>query len=91
MFIYTAFVKGGAFAGGGSLSWSELAEMRDAGVDIQSHTVNHQNLRQKKGKVQSQFPTYEEWLRNEILGSKRQLEAQLGISVQAIAYLFSMG
>jgi hypothetical protein len=34
MFIYTAFVKGGALAGGGSLSWAELAEMRDAGVDI---------------------------------------------------------
>ncbi len=86
MFIYTAFVKGGAFAGGGSLSWGELAEMRDAGVDIQSHTVNHQNLRIKKGKIQSQFPTYEEWLKNEIAGSKRQLESQLGISVQALAY-----
>jgi peptidoglycan/xylan/chitin deacetylase (PgdA/CDA1 family) len=90
MFVYTAFVKGGALAGGGSLSWGELAEMRDAGVDIQSHTVNHQSLRVKKGKFQSQFPTYEEWLKNELAGSKRQIEAQLGISVQAVAYPYGI-
>lgn len=86
MFIYTAFVKGGALAGGGSLSWAELEAMRDAGVDIQSHTVNHQNLRTKKGKFQNQFPTYEEWLKNEIADSRRQLEQHLGISVKALAY-----
>ncbi len=86
MFIYTAFVKGGALSGGGSLSWAELREMRDAGVDIQSHTVNHQNLRIKKGKFQTQFPTYEEWLRNEIADSRRLLEQHLGISVKALAY-----
>ncbi len=90
MFIYTAFVKGGALAGGGSLSWGELAEMRDAGVDIQSHTVNHQSLRVKKGKFQNQFPSYEEWLKEEIAGSKRQLESQLGISVKAIAYPYGI-
>lgn len=90
MFIYTAFVKGGALAGGGSLSWAELAEMRDAGVDIQSHTVNHQSLRVKKGKFQNQFPSYEEWLKHEIAGSKRQIEAQLGISVQALAYPYGI-
>jgi peptidoglycan/xylan/chitin deacetylase (PgdA/CDA1 family) len=90
MFIYTAFVKGGALAGGASLSWQELAEMRDAGVDIQSHTVNHQNLRIKKGKYQSQFPSYEDWLRNETAGSKRLLESQLGISVQALAYPYGI-
>lgn len=86
MFIYTAFVKGGALAGGASLSWEQLKEMRDAGVDIQSHTVNHQNLRNKKGKYQSQFATYEDWLRNEMADSRRILEQQLGISVKALAY-----
>ncbi len=86
MFIYTAFVKGGALSGGGSLSWAELREMRDAGVDIQSHTVNHQNLRIKKGKFQTQFATYEEWLKNEIADSRRLLEQHLGISVKALAY-----
>jgi hypothetical protein len=90
MFIYTAFVKGGALAGGGSLSWAELAEMRDAGVDIQSHTVNHQSLRLKKGKFQKQFATYEEWLQHEIAGSKQQLESRLGISVGVLAYPYGI-
>ena len=90
MFIYTAFVKGGALAGGGSLSWAELAEMRDAGVDIQSHTVNHQSLRVKKGKFQNQFATYEEWLQSEIAGSKHQLESRLGISVNVLAYPYGV-
>lgn len=86
MFIYTAYVKGGALAGGASLSWAELKKMRDEGVDIQSHTVNHQSLRAKSGKFQSQFASYEEWLRNELAGSKRLLESNLGISVKAVAY-----
>ncbi len=86
MFIYTAYVKGGALAGGASLSWAELKKMRDEGVDIQSHTVNHQSLRAKSGKFQSQFASYEEWLRNELAGSKRLLESNLGISVRAVAY-----
>jgi hypothetical protein len=68
------------------MSWAELREMRDAGVDIQSHTVNHQSLRSRKGKFQSQFATYEEWLTNEIAGSKKQLEANLGIAVKVLAY-----
>jgi peptidoglycan/xylan/chitin deacetylase (PgdA/CDA1 family) len=90
LFIYTAFVKGGALAGGGSLSWAELAELRDAGVDIQSHTVNHQSLRSKKGRFQNQFATYEEWLQNEIAGSKHQLESRLGISVGVLAYPYGI-
>jgi peptidoglycan/xylan/chitin deacetylase (PgdA/CDA1 family) len=90
MFIYTSFVKGGPLAGGGSLSWAELAEMRDAGVDIQSHTVNHQSLRLKKGKFQNQFATYEEWLQSEIAGSKHQLESRLGISVGVLAYPYGI-
>jgi len=90
MFIYTAFVKGGALAGGGSLSWQELVEMRDAGVDIQSHTVNHQDLKRKKGKFQAQFATYEEWLKAEVAGSKHQLESRLGISVSVLAYPYGV-
>lgn len=90
MFIYTAFVKGGALAGGGSLSWAELAELRDAGVDIQSHTVNHQDLKRKKGKFQAQFASYEDWLKDEIAGSKHQLESRLGISVSVLAYPYGV-
>jgi peptidoglycan/xylan/chitin deacetylase (PgdA/CDA1 family) len=37
MFIYTNYVG----AGGKSISWAQLEQMRDAGVDIESHTVSH--------------------------------------------------
>ena len=86
MFIYTNFVKGQPNAGGQSLSWEELAEMRDAGVDIESHSISHSNLREKKGKWQNQQPNYEAWLTHEICDSKKMLEKNLGISVKAFAY-----
>lgn len=90
MFIYTNYVKGQPNAGGQSISWEELAEMRDAGVDIQSHTVSHTNLRQKKGKYQQTFPTYEDWVRHELVDSKKMLEQQLGISVNCLAYPYGI-
>ena len=51
MFIYTDYVKGGPKSGGQSITWEQLGEMRDAGVDIQSHTVSHSSLNAKKGKL----------------------------------------
>src|SRR5260370_28030473 len=41
MFIYTNYVG----VGGKSITWAQLEEMRDAGVDIESHTVSHHDLR----------------------------------------------
>ena len=87
MFIYTDYVKGGPKSGGQSISWEQLAEMRDAGVDIQSHTVSHSSLNAKKGKTEEQ---YREWLKNEITGSKETLEQKLGIQVKAIAYPYGL-
>lgn len=83
MFIYTNYIKGQPNAGGQSMSWDELGEMRDAGVDIESHTVSHMDLRVKKGKSPEQ---YEQWLRNELAGSRKLIEQQLGISVKCLAY-----
>jgi peptidoglycan/xylan/chitin deacetylase (PgdA/CDA1 family) len=87
MFIYTDYVKGGPKSGGQSVSWEQLAEMRDAGVDIQSHTVTHSSLNARKGKTDDQ---YREWLKNEIAGSKELLERQLGIPVKALAYPYGL-
>jgi peptidoglycan/xylan/chitin deacetylase (PgdA/CDA1 family) len=83
MFIYPDYVKGGPRAGGGSITWEQLAEMRDAGVDIGSHSMSHSDLRAKKGKNDEQ---YREWLKTEIAGSKQLLEEKLGIAVKTIAY-----
>jgi peptidoglycan/xylan/chitin deacetylase (PgdA/CDA1 family) len=83
LFIYTDYVKGGPKSGGGSLTWSQLGELRDAGADIESHTVSHRDLRGRKR--QQGTAEYEEWLWKELAGSKQQLEQQLGISVKALA------
>jgi hypothetical protein len=41
LFIYTEGIKGGKYGGGEAMSWEQLAEMRDAGVDIQAHSLTH--------------------------------------------------
>ncbi len=87
LFIYTDYVKGGAKSGGQSITWEQLAEMRDAGVDIASHTVSHTGLNARKGKADDQ---YREWLRSEIAGSKQILEDKLGIQVKTIAYPYGL-
>ena len=86
MFVYTNFIKGGPNSGGQSISWEQLAEMRDAGVDIQSHTVSHSDLRLKKLHPLD----YEKWLDSELGDSKRIIENQLGVQVAALAYPYGL-
>lgn len=83
MYIYTDYVKGGPKSGGQSMTWEQLAEMRDAGVDIASHTVSHSNLNIKSGKTPEQ---YQQWLETELGESKKILEEHLGIKVKTLAY-----
>lgn len=87
MFIYTDYVKGGPKSGGQSITWAQLAEMRDAGVDIGSHTVSHSSLNAKKGKSDEQ---YREWLKQELAGSKEAIERELGIRVKTLAYPYGL-
>ena len=96
LFIYVNYVG----SGGKSLSWEQLAEMRDAGVDIQSHTYSHSNLRapgvgvdaKTKALVQKDIKALgkEGWLRKEIFDSRKVLEEKLGIKVNALAYPFGV-
>jgi peptidoglycan/xylan/chitin deacetylase (PgdA/CDA1 family) len=77
MFIYTNYIN----VGGKSISWAQLEEMRDAGVDIESHTVSHKDLRHApKGQE------YNAWLHNELFASKQLLEDKLGIKIIALAF-----
>ena len=87
MFIYTDYIKGGPKSGGQSISWDQLAEMRDAGVDIEGHTVSHSSLNARKGKTDEQYLA---WLKSEIVGSKEMLEKNLGIQVKAFAYPYGL-
>ena len=89
MFVYTEGLRpGGHFAGGGMMSWDQLAEMRDAGVDIQAHSMTHQDLRKPYDAIAKKKLNPEEyaaWLRNETAGVKKILEDKLGIRVNAFA------
>lgn len=96
MFVYVNYIG----SGGKSISWDQLAEMRDAGVDIQSHTYSHSNLKAPGNGVDKhtkdlvmkdiQALGQDGWLRKEIEGSKKELEKQLGIKVNALAYPFGI-
>jgi peptidoglycan/xylan/chitin deacetylase (PgdA/CDA1 family) len=96
MFVYVNYIG----SGGKSVTWDQLAEMRDAGVDIQSHTYSHSNLKapgagvdaRTKGLVQKDIQELgkEGWLRKEIAGSRKELEEKLGIRVNALAYPFGI-
>ena len=77
LFIYTEGIKGGKFGGGEAMSWEQLAEMRDAGVDIQAHSATHQDLRKPYDKVTKRKlnpEEYTEWLN----ARSRRLEGDPG-------------
>jgi peptidoglycan/xylan/chitin deacetylase (PgdA/CDA1 family) len=79
-FVYLDYIN----KGGKSVTWAQLAQLRDDGYDIGSHTVSHQDLRRKHAK--SKIATYEEWLKDEVYRSKQTIEEQLGIKCATIAY-----
>ncbi len=97
MFIYINYIG----SGGKSISWDQLGELRDAGVDIESHTYSHSHLTSPgygvdattKARVQKDIQTLgrEGWLHKEIVDSKKTLEKNLGIKVDAFAYPYGTG
>src|SRR5437660_12262881 len=77
MFIYTEGVRGGHYGGGEAITWEQLAEMRDAGVDIQAQSETHPDLRKPYDKIAKKKlsrPEYEQGLENEICRSKSNAE-----------------
>src|SRR6266480_4778214 len=98
MFIYTEGVRGGALGGGEAITWEQLADMRDNGVDIEAHSATHQDLREghtitliaggKRTRTKVTGPQYEQWMQNEVVGSKQLLEQRLGIKVNCFAVPF---
>src|SRR5213595_2108905 len=99
LFIYTEGVRGGSLGGGEAITWEQLADMRDNGVDIEAHTATHQDLREghnimliasggKRTRTKLTGPAYEQWVHNEVVGSKELLEQRLGIKVNCFAVPF---
>ena len=88
LFIYTEGIRPGRFSGGESMGWEHLAEMRDAGVDIQGHSATHSDLRKPYDKVAKKKLSpeeYEAWLNAELAGSKQMIEQKLGVKVNCLA------
>ncbi|MBI2120537.1 MAG: polysaccharide deacetylase family protein [Parcubacteria group bacterium] len=75
----TFFIFTNAVGRGNHLTWEQLREMRDAGISIEAHTKFHPYLK----KI-----TDQKELANEIAGSKKILEEELGVSVTSLAYPF---
>jgi peptidoglycan/xylan/chitin deacetylase (PgdA/CDA1 family) len=99
MFIYTEGVRGGSLGGGEAITWEQLADMRDNGIDIQAHSATHQDLREghqvmvidangKRSKKKLTGADYEKWIQNEVVGCKELLEQRLGIKVNCFAVPF---
>src|SRR5881227_1982412 len=99
LFLYTEGVRGGSLGGGEAITWEQLADMRDNGVDIQAHTATHQDLREghtvmviepggKRTKKKLTGAVYEKWVQNEVVGCKELLEQRLGIKVNCFAVPF---
>ena len=77
LFIYTDYIE----KGGKSMTWNQLEQMSDAGVDVEAHTVSHHDLRHApRGQ---DYPT---WLHHEVYDCKQLLEEKLAIKVVAFAF-----
>lgn len=85
MFVYIQYIN----SGGKSISWDQLAELRDAGVEIGCHSYTHQNLKGRGPKAVADIQKlggYDQWLRREIIDSKKVIEDHLGTKVSVFAY-----
>lgn len=68
-----------------ALTWKQIREMSDAGVDIQSHSLTHPYLTRRKHRSLGD-QGYAEWLEKELAQSRRILEKQTGKKVEFLAY-----
>ncbi len=73
-FVSTSFIGYPRF-----MTWEELAEMRDAGMEIASHGRKHVDLAEADDR--------EAW--REIAGSREVLEEKLGVSAVSFAYPYN--
>ena len=81
VFIYPNIIGKTANA----LTWAQIREMAEAGVDIQSHALTHPYLTRRKHRSMSD-DAYAAWLKKELAESRRILEKQSGKKVQFLAY-----
>lgn len=80
LFVYTDLINGNRK----TLSWTEVAELDKAGVDVQCHTKTHRNL--IKIQDQESLEMYVSDIKNEISQSSRIIREKLNKDVKYLAY-----
>jgi peptidoglycan/xylan/chitin deacetylase (PgdA/CDA1 family) len=81
VFIYPKIIGQTAYA----LTWKQIREMAEAGVDIESHSYSHPFLTRRRN-VTLDDKQYSDWLQKELVESKKILEKQTGQIVNFLAY-----
>ena len=81
VFIYPKIIGQTGYA----LTWKQIKEMSDAGVDIQSHSFSHPFLTRKRHDSLDER-AYSDWLERELVQSKKVLERETGRAVSFLAY-----
>ena len=81
VFIYPRIIGQTSHA----LSWKQVKEMSDAGVDIESHSFSHPFLT-KRRHTGIDDRDYYRWLDQELEGSKKTIERETGHTVSFLAY-----
>jgi len=88
-FIYPDFITVGE--GPGAASWNDLLALQADGVDIESHSMTHPNLKLHRQKIKGVWhdftpEEYAAWLTNETAGAKALLEQKMGKTITCFAY-----
>lgn len=79
IYLYKKYVN----TGGRSMTIAQIKEMLANGGELGSHSISHQALAMKNGKGDAQ---YQQWLHEEIAGSKKWLEDTFGTPCRTFAY-----
>jgi peptidoglycan/xylan/chitin deacetylase (PgdA/CDA1 family) len=85
-FPFTLYVYPQFFGKPSALTWEDLKVLSKAGVDIQSHSLTHPLLTHPDKAMNRK--EYIDWIDNELLESRQQLEHYLGKPVRDLAYPF---
>lgn len=80
LFVYTDLITGA----GNHLSWSEIFEMANNGIDVQSHSLSHRYLNRRK--PQESYLEYVQEVDRELKDSAAIIENETGKKVDLFAY-----
>lgn len=83
VFIYPKFIQ--RTRNPYALTWDEVREMSEAGVDIQSHSYSHPFLTHRR-QITLSGEEYGGWLQDELIRSKQAIEKEIGKPVRFLAY-----